>query len=229
MLQEARSSKANVNYDMISGFNEMNKNMMEMGLLNVKEEESILSGLEDDSNYNDFGKEGSVLNESVSIAPPTKINEELPYVTNISEDQLLSYRIKYSCERPLLIGNKKGNPKPDIVLTTLGIQPNHACITFDSELKKCYIEALDESAANYTYLNGLNIACKTKEEIFDNDRIVFGTGCIFLLMFRGSTPRSETLTLEDIDYQYAFNEMQTLITDRSNLNTIQAEQKLMVE
>jgi len=26
-----------------------------------------------------------------------------------------------------------GNPKPDIVLTTLGMQPNHAFISFDSE------------------------------------------------------------------------------------------------
>lgn len=140
MLQQARSSKANINYDMISDFNEMNKNMVEMGIVNVKEEESILSGLEEDSNYNDFDKNRSLLNESVSISPPTsKINQELPYLTNISQDQLLSYRIKYSCEKPLIIGNKKGNPKPDIVLTTLGIQPNHAFITYDPELKKCYI------------------------------------------------------------------------------------------
>jgi len=60
---------------MISDFNEMNKNMVEMGIVNVKEEESILSGLEEDSNYNDFDKNRSLLNESVSISPPTsKIN-----------------------------------------------------------------------------------------------------------------------------------------------------------
>jgi len=53
----------------------MNKNMVEMGIVNVKEEESILSGLEEDSNYNDFDKNRSLLNESVSISPPTsKIN-----------------------------------------------------------------------------------------------------------------------------------------------------------
>lgn len=176
-----------------------------MGIVNMKEEESILSGLEDDANYNEFGK-NSQLNESVSIsAPTTKINEALPYLTNISEDQLLSFRIKYSCERVLLIGNKQGNPKPDIVLTTLGIQPNHACITYDPEEKKCYIEALDENSANYTYVNGLNINSKTKEEIVNLDRIIFGTGCVFILMFNGSIPRNENLKLDDIDYQFAFN------------------------
>jgi hypothetical protein len=37
---------------MISGFNEMNKNMVDMGLVETKEEESLLHDLEEDSNYN---------------------------------------------------------------------------------------------------------------------------------------------------------------------------------
>ena len=57
------------------------------------------------------------------------VNENLPYLTNVSEDQLLSFRIKYGCER-LLIGNKHGNPKPDVVLASLGVQPNHAFISY---------------------------------------------------------------------------------------------------
>lgn len=36
---------------MISGFNEMNKNMVDMGIVNVKEEEAFLQDLEEDSNY----------------------------------------------------------------------------------------------------------------------------------------------------------------------------------
>lgn len=54
MLQEARQAKQGINEDMISGFNEMNKNMVEMGVVNREEEESILKGLEDDSNYQDY-------------------------------------------------------------------------------------------------------------------------------------------------------------------------------
>ena len=31
-----------------------------------------------------------------------------------------------------MIGNKQGNPKPDVLLASLGIQPNHAFINYDS-------------------------------------------------------------------------------------------------
>lgn len=55
---------------------------------------------------------------------------ELPYITNISQDQLLSFRVKYNCQ-DLMIGNKNGTPKPDVVLAALGIQPHHARIYID--------------------------------------------------------------------------------------------------
>ena len=38
MLEEAKSAKSGINYDMISGFNEMNKNMVDLGIVNNKEE-----------------------------------------------------------------------------------------------------------------------------------------------------------------------------------------------
>jgi hypothetical protein len=41
-----------------------------------------------------------------------------------------------------MIGNKHGNPKPDVTLATLGIQPNHARIYIDGDydgVKKVYI------------------------------------------------------------------------------------------
>jgi hypothetical protein len=68
----------------------------------------------------------------------------LPYITNVSEDQLLSFRVKYNCE-DLMIGNKHGNPKPDVVLAALGIQPNHARIYIDGEegdVKRVFLEVL---------------------------------------------------------------------------------------
>ncbi len=103
------------------------------------------------------------MNDSFSISPNINgvINESIPYLTNLSEDQLLSFRIKYSCEK-LYIGNKKGNPKPDVILTSLGIQANHAFISYDPDAKKCFIELLDENASNYTFINGHTIG-KGKE------------------------------------------------------------------
>lgn len=69
------------------------------------------------------------------------VDDTLPYITNVSEDELLSFRIKYPCE-DLLIGNKHGIPKPKVVLTALGIRPHHARIF--TEGGKVYIETLDE-------------------------------------------------------------------------------------
>lgn len=46
MLELARQTKGEINYDMISNFNEMNKNMTDMGILGIKEEESVLQDME---------------------------------------------------------------------------------------------------------------------------------------------------------------------------------------
>jgi len=43
---------------------------------------------------------------------------------------------------------------------------------------------------NYTFVNGQTINSKSKEEIFHLDRIVFGTGCLFILIFKDSKPRN---------------------------------------
>jgi hypothetical protein len=48
-----------------------------------------------------------------------------------------------------MIGNKHGNPKPDVVLAALGIQPNHARIYIDGEddsIKRVFLEVLSEEA-----------------------------------------------------------------------------------
>jgi hypothetical protein len=87
---------------------------------------------------------------------------------------------------------------------------------------------LDDNAANYTFVNGQPINSKSKEELSHLDRIIFGTGCLFILIFKGSDPRNEGLKLEDIDYEYAMNEMQTSNIDRS-LNFVQIDEKAMMK
>ena len=65
---------------------------------------------------------------------------------------------------------------------------------------------MDQSSANYTYLNGIQVQPKVKEEIMNLDRIIFGTGCVFMVIFKGSIARAEKPTQDDIDYQFAINE-----------------------
>jgi len=38
------------------------------------------------------------------------------------------------------------------------------------------------------------------------DRIIFGTGCVFMVVFKEGVTRSEKPTQDDIDYQLALNE-----------------------
>lgn len=68
------------------------------------------------------------------------------YLTNLSEDPMLSYKIKYSCESELYVGNRNlkegGNNK--LVLCGLGIEDRHCRIYEINE--KYYVEPLSEQA-----------------------------------------------------------------------------------
>ena len=113
-----------------------------------------------------------------------ELDEKQPYITNISEDELLSYRVKYSCKN-LIIGNKSGVPKPDVVLAALGICPKHAKIWIEEG--EVFIQDLDEAAKDYIFLNGISVT--QKEKLYNLDRIIFGSGCIFLVKIFDGEPR----------------------------------------
>jgi len=38
------------------------------------------------------------------------------------------------------------------------------------------------------------------------DRIIFGTGCVFIVIFKDCAPRSHKIAQDDIDYQFAISE-----------------------
>ncbi len=88
-----------------------------------------------------------------------------------------------------MIGNKQGIPKPDVVLAALGILPNHARIWVE-EGERVWLEVMAEEAEDYTYLNGNGVTAKERRELFDNDRLIFGTGCIFLVVISGGKQRN---------------------------------------
>ncbi len=75
------------------------------------------------------------------------------FITNLNEDELLNFKVKYSCENNLLVANKNMKKNKDIlefdstnkvILCGLGIEENHAKIT--KENGKMFIEALSETA-----------------------------------------------------------------------------------
>jgi pSer/pThr/pTyr-binding forkhead associated (FHA) protein len=77
----------------------------------------------------------------------------------------------------LIIGRKNGVPTPNVILGALGIEANHAKIYRHGD--KIFIKTYNETAGDFTYVNGENIY--ESIEIFHNDRIIFGTSCVFLL------------------------------------------------
>lgn len=60
------------------------------------------------------------------------------------------------------------------------------------------------------------------------DRLIFGTGCVFLVIFNKGTPRSEKPVLNDIDYQLALSELQTINPDKGMMS-IYSEKSIVIE
>lgn len=63
------------------------------------------------------------------------------------------------------------------MLGALGIEPNHAKIY--KKDGKIYINSVSEVAGDFTYLNGDNVY--EPMELYHNDRIIFGTSCVFIV------------------------------------------------
>ena len=61
----------------------------------------------------------------------------------------------------------------------------------------------------------MQLSVGVKEELNHLDRVVFGTGCIFLVMFKGSIPKNDKPTLKEVDYEFAIGELQASI-ERTN-------------
>ena len=71
----------------------------------------------------------------------------MAFVTNLSEDRLLNYKIQYSCEEELYIGNKNFTyPNTNynkahtnrLILCGLGVEDRHARIISSAILKEYY-------------------------------------------------------------------------------------------
>lgn len=117
------------------------------------------------------------------------------FITNLSEDRLLNYKIKYSCEEELYIGNKNlrdgSSMKHRLILCGLGVEDRHARIYQLGKDAECryFIESLSESAGEYTMVNGRPLQYEASNnpnrkrglrELFHNDRLIFGTNSVFL-------------------------------------------------
>ena len=103
----------------------------------------------------------------------TQVNISLPHLVVLNEDPQLSHKLKYPLDQPpVYVGRKHGNPTPQIVLSGIGIKPNHAIFIKDEKSDDIILKPNDKEAKNHIFVNGKKITdegqiLKTK------DRIIF--------------------------------------------------------
>lgn len=56
-----------------------------------------------------------------------------------------------------------------------------------------------------------------REQLLDQDRVIFGTGCVFMVRIKDGLPRDPQLKQADIDYQFAVNELQMANIEQSRV------------
>ncbi len=120
-------------------------------------------------------KQAEAAKSVLAVGPAVDLTK--PHVINVSEDPLLSGKIVYNFEDgPVRVGKKSGNPRPQILLGSITIQPNHAI--FEKEGAQVFLSPCAPECAEALFINGKKIAGKTALQ--HKDRIIFGTSSAFL-------------------------------------------------
>ena len=135
-------------------------------------------------------------------------NEKHAHLVNINEDPFLSNKIFHDVDmlEKITIGRKSGNknmPNPVIVLASLGIEYNHACV---EKIGEDYWLYLNEGKSGSVFHNGLLVEEKVKLKHLD--RIIFGTSAVFLFVnFLKADEANQEVKKEEIDYEYCQMEL----------------------
>ena len=124
---------------------------------------------------------------------------EVPYISNVNEDNQLSDTSRYTIDNELIKIGKKGNEvvKIDIKLNGLGINPHHCNIIKQDD--KFYIDPLLKQNGDYLYVNGENVY--QVQQIFQNDRIIIGLNNVFIVKLKED--------LKVFEYEFIQEEFQT--------------------
>ncbi|CAK8695890.1 unnamed protein product [Clavelina lepadiformis] len=141
----------------------------------------------------------------------TKIN--MPHFVNLNEDPMLSGVIHHPVVKGkvTLIGRKDADPKPNIVLTGLSIQKQHASVTYDND----EIVIKPGSTGARTKVNGAPLTGERKLE--HHDRVLLGSNHLYIFV----NPHKPDLmegTPEVVDWDFAQKE----IAEQSGFATAQA-------
>jgi len=145
--------------------------------------------------------------DAVLVKQAAKAKEDLdrPRLTNLNEDPMLSGVVHHyiATEKTIVIGRKDGDTQPDIVLTGLGVQKNHASVTFSDGAFKI---APGQSNAKVK-VNGKSIS--SEHTLHHKDRVVLGSNHLYVF-HNPTNPDPEDADKpppDTIDWEFAQKEL----------------------
>ncbi|PVD20791.1 hypothetical protein C0Q70_18952 [Pomacea canaliculata] len=124
-----------------------------------------------------------------------------PHLVNLNEDPLLSGVVFHFLEgEKTTVGRKDASPQPDITLSGLSIQKQHAVITN----KKGEIEIEPASHGAKIKINGIPVAGTTT--LSHKDRVLFGSNHLYVFI-NPVKPQAPPNTPAEITYEFAQKEI----------------------
>ncbi|PFH33838.1 putative Chromosome-associated kinesin KLP1 [Besnoitia besnoiti] len=122
------------------------------------------------------------------------VDQAAPHLTVLNEDVLLSGQLNFALRKApevLWIGKQKGEWKPDVCLSGLGIFPRHCSVALAASGQTATLEVAE--GADFTFVNGEKVSQKTRT-LKAGDRLVLGQAYAFLVIFPHQHARQELLT-----------------------------------
>merc|ERR1712235_5874 len=160
-------------------------------------------------NNADFSKQlaSSQAEDAQLAAQARKAKQDLdkPRLTNLNEDPMLSGVVHHymKADAKVTIGRKDADPKPDVALTGLGVQKNHAVISCEESVYK--IEPGQSNAK--VKVNGKPIS--SAHTLHHLDRVVLGSNHLYVF-YNPKNPEPEDPNNPppaEIDFEFAQKEL----------------------
>lgn len=122
---------------------------------------------------------------------------------NMNEDPMLHGKLSYSLvDEYTHVGRKNGNPVPQIIINGMGIYDNHA--VFHNTEDKIFLKPISNESSEFLFVNGIKVL--SEQELFHNDRVIFGKSSAFLLQIPGGPTRNNEV-IPEITWEFAQTEL----------------------
>ncbi|XP_078377646.1 kinesin-like protein KIF28 [Oculina patagonica] len=201
--------------------NEMKKEMEERLLQNQKEMEEMKKSWQERLHEQEAANKAKEEQEKKE----KELRKTAPHFWNLNEDSQLSGKILHFIERgEQRVGNKKADPKPDIVLSGLSILSEHATVTHKGDT----ITILAHPDAKLM-VNGK--PTHDEIELHHNDRVMFGSASLFVLHHpvEYENKKNEGVKLEEVTYDLAQEEIAASSGFNMGKNSGQSKNDLLLQ